>query len=142
MRNAQQHPRQNQLLALAAVLIVAAVVLVLVVTLRGGSDGPASGSPDAVTDSLAAALRAHDSGKVADTACHSARVALAQQTRDVVDAVVAAARHGSAQTQGSLAVAQIAVTTSNGSANATVALRSAHGAWCVASFAVALPAPH
>jgi hypothetical protein len=134
-----RHPRQNQLLALAGVLIVVAVALVLVVTLRGGSDGPASGSPDAVTDSLAAALRAHDSGKIADTACRSARAAVARGTRGVVAGVVGATRHGSAQTQGALAVAQIAVTTASGSANATVALRSTGGAWCVASFAVALP---
>jgi hypothetical protein len=139
---AQRHPRQNQLLGVAGVLIVAAIALALVVTLGGGSDGPAAGSPDAVTDSLAAALRAHDSGKVADTACRSARAAVRQGTRSVLDSVVAATRHGSAHTRGNLAVAQIAVTTANGSANATVALRSTGGGWCVASFAVALPGKH
>lgn len=142
MSEPQRHPRQNQLLAVATVLLVAVLVLVLVVTLRGGADGPAAGSPDAVTDSLAAALRAHDSDKVATTSCGSARTAVTRETRAVVDSVTAAARHGSAQTQRDVAVAQIAVTTANGSANATVALRRTDGAWCVASFAVALPTKH
>ena len=138
MSESQRHPRQNQLLAVAAVLLGAAIVLVLVVTLRSGTDGPASGSPDAVTDSLAAALRAHDAGKVGAVSCRAARAEVARETRGVVANALTAQRHGSAQAQGSLAVAQIAVTTPHGSGNATVALRSTEGSWCVASFAVAL----
>lgn len=139
MTEPTRHPRQTQLLAAAGVLIAAAIVLVLVVTLRGGPDGPTPGSPDAVTDALAAALRAHDSRQVAATTCPSARAVVARETRGVVHGATAAARRGSARTQGTAAVAQIAVTTSRGSANATVALRASHGAFCVASFAVAFP---
>jgi hypothetical protein len=135
-----RHPRQNQLLAVAGVLIAAAIVLVLVVTLNGGSDGPAPGSPDAVVDSLAAALRAHDSAKVAALSCPSARAHVARETRHVLDAVTAASRHTSAETQGDLAVGQLAVTVPKGSADATVALQHIARSWCVASFAMALPA--
>ncbi len=134
--------RQTQLLILAGVLIVAAVVLALVVALRSGSDGPAAGSPDAVTDSLATALRAHDSGKVAASACPPARATVARETRAVVSTATAAARRGSAQIQGDVAVAQIAVVTARASAAATVALRLRTGTWCVASFSVALPTEH
>jgi hypothetical protein len=134
-----RHPRQNQLLAAAGVLIVAAVVLVLIVVLRSGSDAAPSGSADGIIDSFAAALRSHDADKVAAVTCRADRAAVASQTRAVLPVVTAATRKGSAQTQGTIAVAQIAVTGPSGSANATVAAQQSAGAWCVASFAVALP---
>jgi hypothetical protein len=136
-----RHPRQNQLLAAAGVLIAAAVVLVLVVVLRGGSDAAPSSSADAIIDSFAAALRSHDAGKVAGATCRADRATVARQTRVVLPVVTAAARKGSAQRQGDIAVAQIAVTGPSGSANATVAAQQSAGTWCVTSFAVALP-PH
>jgi hypothetical protein len=134
-----RHPRQNQLLAAAAVLIVAALVLVLVVVLRGGSDASPSSSADAIIDSFAAALRSHDAGKVAEATCRADRARVASETRAALPIVTAASRKGSAQTQGAIAVAQIAVTVPAGSANATVAAQQRAGVWCVASFAVALP---
>ncbi len=134
-----RHPRQNQLLAAAGVLIVAALVLVLVVVLRGGSDAAPSSSADGIIDSFAAALRSHDAGKVAAATCRADRATVANQTRQVLRVVTAATRRGSAQMQGDIAIAQIAVTAPSGSANATVAAQQTAGSWCVASFAVALP---
>ncbi len=134
-----RHPRQNQLLAAAAVLIVAALVLVLVVVLRSGSNDAPSSPADGAVDAFAGALRTHDAAKVAAATCRSDRAAIARETRAVLPVVTAATRRGSSQTQGDIAVAQIEVTVPAGSANATVAVQQSAGAWCVASFAVALP---
>lgn len=134
------HPRQRLLLAVAAGLIAVAVALVLVVTLRSGSDGPAAGSPEAVIDRLATALQQHAPARIAALACPGTANALARRTSNVLADTRAATRQGSADTHGTVGVARLALALSNASAVATVALQHPRGAgWCVAGFAVARP---
>ena len=135
-------------------LVVAAGILVLVVTL-GGSDGPAAGSPDAVTDDLAAAVQAHDAARVSALSCVSPRARVIREVGGVLDRTTSAQRDGSADVRGDVAVNRIkldvdqrhllpgpsgaATSTSNASVIATVALQRVAGKWCVGAFAVALP---
>ncbi len=135
-----RHPRQNQLLAAAAVLIVAALVLVLVVVLRGGSDGPTAGSPDAVTDQFASAVQAHDSARIDALSCAANRAAVARPLRGLLRDLRSATRSGEATVRSDLAVVLIGVRTSTSSSGSiTVALRKLGTTWCVASVAVSLP---
>jgi hypothetical protein len=134
----RRHPRQNLILAVAAGLLAAVVVIVLVVTLRG-SDGPPAGSPDAVTDQLAAALRAHDVARARAVACTGQR---AQVTRAIGRALPgeleSAQRRASAEVQGEVAVDLIALQSATQSGSMTVALRQGADAWCVTSIAVSM----
>lgn len=139
------HPRQRLLLIIAGVLLAAVVAIVLVITLRGGSDAPAPGSPDAVTDQLAAALQAHSRDQVAAVACPGDSGQLAAQTRAALAVNRSAQRAGTADAQGKVAVGRIMLAlsgaaSSDGPIPATVAMQQAKGSdWCVAAFAVALP---
>jgi hypothetical protein len=143
-----RHPRQRLLLAIAAALFVIAAVIVLVVVWRRGSDGPASGSPDAVTDQLAHALGAHSRKQVVAVACPGTGRAVARQTRTVLADVSSARRSGSAEVNGTVAVARIELVVSARTSastappvSATVALQRADDSgWCVAAFAATLPA--
>lgn len=134
----RRHPRQTLILAVAAALLAAVVVIVLVVTLRG-SGGPSAGTPDAVTDQLAAALRAHDSAGVRAVTCPGQRT---QVTREVGRALPAglesAQRKASAEVQGDVAVDLIELRSAARSGSMTVALRHGADAWCVTSIAVAV----
>ncbi|HEY8300786.1 MAG TPA: hypothetical protein VIG48_02705 [Jatrophihabitans sp.] len=140
-RAAAPHPRQRLLLAIAAGLIAIAVGLVLVVTLRGGSDAPAPGSPDAVTDQLAAGLQAHSATQVAATACPGASASLDRQTHSVLTDTRAAERQSATDVHGTVGVARLTLDLPRAPAVATVALQHPRGAdWCVAAFAVTHPA--
>lgn len=137
------HPRQRLLLIIAGVLLVAVIVIVLIVTL-GGSDGPPPGSPDAVTDQLAAALQAHSPAQVAAVTCPGDDGQVSSQTRAALTGNSSAQRAGSAEVNGTVAVARIMLAPSASSSAApvpaTVALqRSKQAGWCVAAFAAALP---
>jgi hypothetical protein len=135
----RQHPRQNLILVVAGVLVAVTVVLVLVVTL-GGSDGPAAGSPDAVTDDFAAAVRAHDSARIGALSCPAQRALVARPLRGLLKDLASAQRKGSAAVQGEAGVALIAVQTSTKSSGSmTIALRRTETSWCVASLAISIP---
>lgn len=135
------HPQQKALLAAAGGLLAVALVLVLVVVLTGGSDGPAPGSPDALTDRFASALRAHDPNSVAALSCRSARRSVAHATRPVLDSITAAQRVGSAKLFSDIALARITVAGSVPAGEiATVSFRMVRRSWCVAGFAMAAPA--
>lgn len=131
--------RQRLLLVLAGALFAAAVVLVLAVTL-GGSDGPAPGSPDAITDNLAAAIRAHDATKAAQLSCRPARARVARAVGELGSGVTSASRPGTAHVQGGLALDQLRLGLSGGkTVAATVAMNQVAGKWCVTAFAAGLP---
>jgi hypothetical protein len=134
----RRHPRQNLILAVAAALLAAVVVIVLVVTLRG-SDGPASGSPDAVTDQFAAALRGHDTARMQELTCAPQRGTVAHALADAPTDITSAVRRGSAEVQGEFAVDLIDLRSAAASGSVTVALREVSGTWCVGSVAIALP---
>jgi hypothetical protein len=129
--------RQTVLLGVAGALIAAAVVLALVVTL-GRSDGPAPGSPEAVADDFAAALRTGSADRVAELACGAARDRVARAARPVLGQ--AAARSGSAAVQGAVAVARLRITPRSGAALVgTLGLQQSDGTWCVQAFVAAAP---
>jgi hypothetical protein len=128
--------RQLQLLVLSGLLVASIAVLVLVLLLRDGSTGPAKGSPDAVTDTFAAALRAGSAQQVRSVACAPARVLL-RSSDALLGTTTSASRQGSAAVQGSIAVARLAVTAQGKDQVGTVALRRLHGRWCVQGLALA-----
>ncbi|HZZ97112.1 MAG TPA: hypothetical protein VFE19_08855 [Jatrophihabitantaceae bacterium] len=128
--------RQLQLLVLSGLLVASIAVLVLVLLLRDGSTGPATGSPDAVTDSFAAALRAGSVHQVRAVACAPARVVLAS-SQALLGATTSASRQGSAAVQGSIAVERLALTAQGKEQVGTVALRRLSGRWCVQGLALA-----
>jgi hypothetical protein len=128
--------RQLQLLVLSGLLVASIAVLVLVLLLRDGSTGPAKGSPDAVTDTFAAALRAGSAHQVRSVACAPARVLL-RSSDALLGTTTSASRQGSAAIQGSIAVARLAVTARGKDQVGTVALRRLRGRWCVQGLALA-----
>jgi hypothetical protein len=131
--------RQRLVLVLAGAFFAAALALVLAVTL-GGSDGPAPGSPDAVTDNFAAAVRSADVTTAAQLSCRPARARVARAVRAVGSDVTSAGRRGSAHVQGAVALDQLQLGLSGGkTVAATVAMSQVAGKWCVAAFAAALP---
>jgi hypothetical protein len=137
--------RQGVVLAVALALIVAAAVLALVATL-GGSDGPAAGSPDAVTDDFAGAFGSGHAGRLAAVACPGSQARLTQAAEHLPDGVSAATRLGSATVRGDVGVARVEVHLDGRSGTpsvvfvATVGLHRVTGAWCVQSVALAGPA--
>ncbi|HEY2296832.1 MAG TPA: hypothetical protein VGH43_03820 [Jatrophihabitans sp.] len=132
-----RHPRQNLILACAGALLAAVVVIVLVLTLSG-SDGPATGSPDAVTDQLAAALHAHDVAGVRDLSCRAQRAIVARDvTRGALAHVTSARRKATAEVQGDVAVDLIGLEYGSQPGSMTVALRHVGDAWCITSLSVA-----
>jgi hypothetical protein len=136
---ARQHPRQNLILAGAGVLFAAVIVIILIVAL-GGSDGPAAGSADAVTDDFASALRVHDATRIGTLSCVPQRNLVARASRGLLKDVTSASRKGSASVQGDVAVALISVQTSTkSSGSVTVALRQTGTLWCIESIAISLP---
>ena len=135
-----RHPRQRLLLAIAVGLIALAVTLVLVVTLRRGSDGPAAGSPDAVTDQLAAAVLAHSPARVGELSCAGDQRAVVRRLRGLTRDLATATRRGTAQVQGDVAVGLVGLRTSTSSSGSmTVALRQVGTTWCVTSIAPSIP---
>jgi hypothetical protein len=132
----RRHPRQNLILAGALALLAAVVVIVLVITLRG-SDGPAAGSPDAVTDQFAAAVAAHDPSAVRAVTCPAQRARLAREiTRGDLENVTSARRKVTAEVQGAVAVDLIGLQYGSQPGSMTVALRQTADAWCVTSTSV------
>lgn len=126
--------RQRLLLALAGALFTAVVVIVLVVTL-GGSDGPAPGSPEAITDSFVSALRAPDRAGITSLTCRPARARVAKAVAPLLGTVTSASRTGSAYVQGDNAVDRIKVHAAGHDLIGTVALDRTAQAWCVAAVA-------
>jgi hypothetical protein len=134
------HRRQNQVLIVAGALIAAAVVLLLVVLLGGGDDGPAKGSPEAVTDQFAGALRSGQDARITAVSCASARAAVLTGARPVLGRVTSAHRSGGAAVSAEVAVARLALSVGGKHEVGTLALRKQPGTWCVAGF-VASAAP-
>ncbi len=131
--------RQLQLLVLSGLFVAAAAVAVLVLLLRDGPTGPATGSPDAVTDSFAAALHAGSAQQVRSVACAPSR-ALLHASHALLGTSTSASRQGSAAIQGSIAVERLALTTQGKDQVGTVALRRVRGRWCVQGLALAAAA--
>jgi hypothetical protein len=128
--------RQTQLLVLAGVVILAAVVLAVVVLVRGGSDGPPKGSPEAIGDQFVAAVRAGSSAQVTDLSCAPAQSVVLRATRAVLGQTTAASREGAATVQGDVAVLRLGLTVQGHDRTATLALSDTSGQWCVDAFAV------
>jgi hypothetical protein len=128
--------RQTQLLVLAGVVIVAAVVLLVVVLVGGGSNGPAKGSPEAVADDFASAVRAGSAPRVSNATCFPARAQVLASAKDLLGHTTSASRQGSATVQGGVAALRLALTVQGHDRSGTLALSRLDGAWCVDAFAV------
>jgi hypothetical protein len=121
---------------LAGALFAAVIVVVLVVTLDG-SDGPAPGSPEAITDSFASALRSPDRLAIATLSCRPARARVAAAVEPLLGTVTSASRSGAAFVQGSNAVDRITLQADGRDMIGTVALSRTTDAWCVSAVATA-----
>jgi hypothetical protein len=127
------HRRQNKLLAAAAAILVAAVVLILVVVLRD-PDRPAPGSPEAVADDFATALRSGPPPRLAALACPDARAGVVRAANRLAGRVTSA-RRDTVSVVGGTAAVRLLLVLRGRSEPATVALSSASGTWCVSAFA-------
>ena len=123
--------RQQVVLGAAGALIVAAVVLLIVVLVGRGPDGPSPGSPEAVTDSLAAALNSGSAAGVRAVTCATARRPVLRALHADLGSVRNAARSGQARTQGRVGVSRLSLQVSGAPRSATVALAKSGSSWCV-----------
>jgi hypothetical protein len=131
--------RQTQLLALAALIIVTAIVLAVVVVLRSGSDGPAKGSPEAVGDDFATALRSGSTARVEALACPPAKAEVLRAVQTLLGPTTSAGRKGSATVRGDVAVLRLGLTVAGHDRIGTLALNHASGQWCAQVFAATPP---
>lgn len=123
--------RQQFALGAAGALVVAAVVLLIVALAGGGTDGPAPGSPEAVTDSLAAALNSGSAAGVRAVTCVPARRPVLRALHGDLGSVHNAARSGQVRTQGRVGVSRLTLRVAGSAKTATVALAKSGSGWCV-----------